>query len=58
MNNVNNVTYVIKIFSYDENDEKIYKLQPKVRDHCHHTGKFRDAAHDIWNLRYKIQREI
>ena len=30
----------------------------KVRDHCHYTGKYRRAAHSIWNLRYKISKEI
>ena len=30
----------------------------KVRDHCHYTGKYRGAAHDICNLRYKIPKEI
>ena len=24
----------------------------KVRDHCHYTGKYRGAAHNICNLRY------
>ena len=26
----------------------------KVKDHCHYTRKYREAAHDICNLRYKI----
>ena len=26
----------------------------KIRDHCHYTGKYRGAAHDICNLRYKV----
>ena len=30
----------------------------KVRDHCHYTGKYRRAAHNICNLRYKIPKEI
>ena len=34
------------------------KKQQKVRDHCHYTGKFRGAAHNICNLRYKIPKEI
>ena len=34
------------------------KLYQKVRNHCHNTGKFIDAAHSIYNLRYKVQREI
>ena len=35
-----------------------FKLFQKVRDHCHYTGKFREAAHSICNLRYKIPKEI
>ena len=34
------------------------KKQQKVRDHCHYTGKYRGAAHNICNLRYKIPKEI
>ena len=30
----------------------------KVRDHCHYTGKYRAAAHNICNLRYKIPKDI
>ena len=30
----------------------------KVKDHCQYTGKYRRAAHDICNLRYKIQKKI
>ena len=30
----------------------------KVRDHCHYTGKYRGAAHNNCNLRYKIPKEI
>ena len=26
----------------------------KVRDHCHFTGKYRGAAQNTCNLRYKI----
>ena len=28
------------------------------RDHCHYTGKYRGATHDICNLRYKIPKKI
>ena len=35
----------------------IKKLQ-KVRDHCHYTGKYRGAAHNICNLRYKVPKEF
>ena len=37
-----------------EFDKKNYK----VRDHCHYTGKYRGAAYNICNLRYKILKEI
>ena len=30
----------------------------KVRDHCHLTGKYRGAAHNTCNLRYKIPKNI
>ena len=30
----------------------------KVRDHCHYTGKYRGAAHNICNLRYTIPKDI
>ena len=41
-----------KRFSIDDNNKKYHK----VRDHCHYTGKYRGAAHDICNLRYKIPK--
>ena len=34
------------------------KKHHKVRDHCHYTGKYRGAAHNICNLRYKTPKEI
>ena len=34
------------------------KKYHKVKDHCHYAGKYRGAAHDICNLRYKIPQEI
>ena len=46
--------YVKKGFSTDDGQKKTFKL----KDHCHHTGKYRDAAHDICNLRYEIPKEI
>ena len=44
----------IVIYAKKEFDEKNYK----VRDHCHYTGKYRGAAHNVCNLRYKIPKEI
>ena len=34
------------------------KKNHNVRDHCHFTGKYRRAAHNICNLRYKVPKEI
>ena len=34
------------------------KKKKKIRDHCHYTGKYRGAAHNICNLRYKVPNEI
>ena len=42
-----------KGFCYDKNEKNKFKLNQKVRDHCHYTGKLRKAAHSICNLRYK-----
>ena len=47
-----------KEFSTNENDKNVFKLYHKVKDHCHYTGKFRGAAHSIYNLRYKTPNEI
>ena len=46
-----------KEFCTDKNNEKEFKLKKKVWDHCHYTGKFRGAAHSIYNLRYKTPKE-
>ena len=43
---------------YDENEKNKFKLFQRVRDHCHYTGKLREAAHNICNLRYKVPKEI
>ena len=39
---------------FSNNEKKNYK----VRDHSHYTGKYRGAAHNICNLRYKVPKEI
>ena len=39
---------------FSNNEKKNYK----VRDHCHYTGKYRGAAHNICNLKYKVFKEI
>ena len=43
-------------FNTDGNDKNTLKLYDKVKDHCHYTGKFRGAAHNICNLRYKTPK--
>ena len=30
----------------------------KVRDHCHHTGGYRGAAHSKCNLKYSVSKKI
>ena len=47
------VCYICKK-EFDTSDKKHHK----VRDHCHYSGKYRGAAHNICNLRYKIPKEI
>ena len=53
--NKQKVCYICKK-EFDNNDNN--KKQQKLRDHCHYTGKYRGAAHNICNLRYKIPKEI
>ena len=48
------VCYICKKRFITDDDNKKYK----VRDHCHYNGKYRGAAHDICNLRYKTPKEI
>ena len=51
--NEQEICYICKK-EFDKNNKKHYK----VRDHCHYTRKYRGAARDICNLRYKIPKEI
>ena len=51
--NKQKVCYICKK-EFNTDDKKHYK----VKDHCHYTGKYRGAAHNICNLRYKIPKEI
>ena len=51
--NKQKICYVCKK-EFNNNDKKNYK----VRDHCHYTGKYRGAAHNIFNLMYKVPKEI
>ena len=52
IHNEQEICYICKK-EFDKSDEKNYK----VRDHCHYTGKYRGAAHNICILRYKIPKE-
>ena len=51
--NKQKICYICKK-EFNNNDKK----QQKVKDRCHHTGKYRGAAHNICNLRYKVHKEI
>ena len=51
--NKQKICYICKK-EFNNNDKKNYK----VRDHCHYMGKYRGAAHNICNLRYKVPNEI
>ena len=51
--NKQKICYICKK-EFNNNDKKNYK----VRDHCHYTGKYRGAAHNICNLRYTVPKEI
>ena len=46
-----------KEFCLDKHEENEVKLYHKVRDHCHYTGKFKGAAHSIYNLKYKVSKK-
>ena len=53
--NKQKVCYICKKeFNTDDSDKKYHK----VKDHCHYTRKYRGAAHNICNLRYRIPKEI
>ena len=41
----------------DDDDDDDNKKYYKVRYHCHYTGKFRGAAHNVCNLRYKTPKK-
>ena len=52
--NKQKICYICKKeFDTGDSDEKHHK----VKDHCHYTGKYSGAAHNICNLRYKIPKE-
>ena len=41
---------------FNTGDDESKKKYFKVKDLCRYNGKYRDAAHDIWNLRYEIPK--
>ena len=51
--NKQKICYICKK-EFNNNDKKNYK----VVDHCHYMGKYKGAAHNICNLRYKVPKEI
>ena len=51
--NKQKICYICKK-EFNDNDKKNYK----GRDHCHYMGKYRGAAHNICNLKYKVPKEI
>ena len=51
--NKQKICYICKK-EFNNNDKKNYE----VRVHCHYTGKYRGAAHNICNLRHKVPKEI
>ena len=55
--NKENICHICKKESNNDMTEQS-SLEPKVRDHCHFTGKYMGAAHNTCNLRYKIPKNI
>ena len=53
--NKQKVCYICKK-EFDPDDSN--KKHHKVKDHCRYTGKYRGAAHNICNLKYRIPKEI
>ena len=52
---MNSKKFVIYSKRMYDDDNKKYQ---KVRYHCHYTGNYRGAAHDICSLKYKTPKEI
>ena len=46
------------MFDIDGCGQNMYTKCRKVRDHFHYTEKYREAAHNICNLRYKTPKDI
>ena len=60
--NKQNICYIWKKEFNNNNTTKSSSLECKknykVKDHHHYTGKYRGAAHNICNLRYKVPKEV
>ena len=46
------------IVDIDSSSKDMFIQYCTVRDHCHYTGQYRGAVHNICNLRYKTLKEI
>ena len=55
--NKENICHIFKK-EFNNDTTESSSLECKVRDHCHFTGKYRGAAHNMCNLRYKIHKNI
>ena len=53
-----NIVSYVKINVLEKKDDDKDKNNDKVRDHCHYTGKYRGAAHRLYNLKYNTPSEI
>ena len=56
--NKENICYICKKDFNNNDTTQSSSLEHKVRGHCHFTGKYRGAAHNTCNLRYKIPKNI
>ena len=56
-NNKENICHICKKELNNDTTESS-SLECKVRDHCYFTGKYRGAAHNTCNLKYKIPKNI
>ena len=55
--NKENICHICKE-EFNNDTTESSSLERKVKDHCHFTGKYRGAAHNTCNLRYKIPKNI
>ena len=60
INNGKKINYIDQKVCYicEKEFDTIDKKNYKIRDHYHYTGKYRGAAHNVCNLRYKVLKEI